>query len=91
MCAKKDKNYDARQNIIADEIRAQNLVENYLKDPDSAKFRNMNGKCGEVNSKNSFGAYTGYKRFFATQSLVIIDDVNEDRSTFEKIWNDMCR
>jgi hypothetical protein len=44
-----------------------------LKDPDSAKFRNMrfvkyNGRtvvCGEVNSKNSYGGYVGFENFVA--------------------------
>ena len=52
------------------------VVENFL-DPDGAKFRGLtgfgakNGKnaalvalCGEVNGKNSYGAYIGFKRFY---------------------------
>ena len=43
------------------------LVQNF-KDPSTAQFRNEslrlnNFLCGEVNSKNSYGAYTGFKRF----------------------------
>ncbi|MEQ3679233.1 hypothetical protein [Pseudophaeobacter sp.] len=47
-----------------------------LKDPDSAKFRNIRKLknsysdgtaatlvCGEVNAKNSYGAYVGYMNF----------------------------
>ena len=39
-----------------------------FKDPGSAQFRNdtlrLNGYlCGEVNSKNSYGAYVGFKKF----------------------------
>ncbi len=46
------------------------LVVNRLKDPESTKFRNekryKNGYvCGEFNSKNSYGAYTGYSRYVA--------------------------
>ena len=47
------------------EMMAQESVKKILKDPDSAKFQNMNGLCGEVNSKNSFGGYTGYSEFVA--------------------------
>jgi hypothetical protein len=40
-----------------------------LKDPSSAQYRNVMAVndvqfyvfCGEVNAKNSFGAYTGYR------------------------------
>lgn len=58
---------------------AENFIAYSLKDPDSAKFRNVfvkkvenkapNGKpirlavCGEVNGVNSFGAYSGYSNF----------------------------
>ncbi|HDS0926287.1 TPA: hypothetical protein QDZ23_000902 [Pseudomonas putida] len=44
-----------------------------LLDPQSAQFRNLyavssgNGHdyvCGEINAKNSYGAYTGFKRFY---------------------------
>jgi hypothetical protein len=65
-----------------------------LKDPDSAKFRNVvvtrlsGGNlmlCGEVNSKNAFGAYTGFKGFIAspnTDAPTIIegetDGITED-------------
>lgn len=49
-------------------------VKKQLKDPDSAKIQNVRlvkygaSKviCGEVNGKNSFGAYTGYKPFVAS-------------------------
>lgn len=54
------------------------MIASSLKDPDSAKFRNvfmiedkMIGDahygvlCGEVNSKNSFGGFTGFHRFVA--------------------------
>jgi hypothetical protein len=41
-----------------------------LKDPDTAEFRNerlaADGVlCGEINARNSYGAYTGYKRYIA--------------------------
>jgi len=44
-----------------------------LKDPDSAKFRNVrfvkyNARtvvCGEVNAKNSYGGYVGFENFVA--------------------------
>lgn len=53
-------------------IALQNLTDS-LKDPDSAKFRNVRMKafdgmhvvCGEVNAKNSYGGYTGFKKFAA--------------------------
>ena len=43
-------------------------VRNKMKDPESARFKNLrlnsNNVCGEVNGKNSSGGYVGYRRFF---------------------------
>lgn len=41
-----------------------------LRDPDSVQFRNERltdggWLCGEMNGKNAYGAYTGFKRFMA--------------------------
>ena len=49
-------------------LRAKREVADMLKDPESAKFRNIreyypNVVCGEVNSKNGWGGYAGYKPF----------------------------
>lgn len=49
-----------------------------LKDPDSAKFRDVKlnkaktALCGEVNAKNGFGAYGGYQSFVAVDSAAFI-------------------
>lgn len=74
------------------EIVAQDSVKKILKDPDSAKFQNMNGLCGEVNSKNGFGAYTGYVRFIGTPEITIIEGENSqvDQATFNEVWSKMC-
>lgn len=47
------------------------------KDPDSAHFRNETvyerHMCGEVNLRNEYGGYTGYKRFISTKSTYSIE------------------
>ncbi|WP_433848165.1 hypothetical protein [Acinetobacter proteolyticus] len=63
---------------------------NFLKDPDSADIRNHNGNCGEVNSKNGFGGYTGYKRFIASSAIVAIEGENMDSDEFQKAWSKIC-
>jgi hypothetical protein len=54
--------------------RAKQSVTKDFKDPDSAKFRNVRvvrgSVCGEVNAKNSFGGYVGYKRFVSVAGVV---------------------
>ena len=78
------------------EIKVQRVVQGFvkanLKDPDSAEFRNQRGMCGEVNAKNSFGGYNGFKRFMAaSEELVVIEgDGLMEPSEFEKAWSQMC-
>lgn len=59
---------------------AEKAVRYQLKDGDSAKFRNER-RCGasdiitgEVNSKNSYGAYAGFEAFYFRGGLVEIGD-----------------
>lgn len=57
------------------------IVTLVLIDPIAAQFRNeiMNEAkwlCGEINSKNAYGAYTGFKRFIAIDSTdAYIEDI----------------
>lgn len=62
---------------------AQKEMVEGLKDPDSAKFKNLrvteiHGEqdgsvlatvCGQLNAKNSFNAYVGYKKFILTLAM----------------------
>ena len=52
----------------------QGAAANLLKDPSSAQFRNVRTDgdayvCGEINVKNSFGAYNGFSEFYAFQTV----------------------
>ena len=89
-CGKKEPT-EAELNSFR-EIKAQESVKALLKDPSSAEFRNMNGICGEVNSKNSFGAYTGFVRFIGTPDITVIEGENSqvDQATFNEVWKKMC-
>lgn len=71
-------------------------VRNKLKDPSSAEFRNVffnnNGtpvSCGEVNSKNSFGAYKGYQRFISAGSVLTVLE-EEISDGIQPVWNQYC-
>lgn len=78
------------------EIKLQRLVRSFvepaLKDPRSAEFRNQYGICGEVNAKNSFGGYTGFKRFIAgSKDLVLIEGAGGLSSAdFNELWSGRC-
>lgn len=65
------KNQVSERDAISEAMAS---ITKKLKDPGSAQFRNVEmrlfeGKpiiCGEVNAKNSYGGYTGFTRFVAS-------------------------
>lgn len=84
-------------------IKAQ--LTRQFKDPGSAQFRNVfiSGKslkvlCGEVNAKNSYGAYNGFNRFYSTGDPMLSkigsssssSSASTDNYLLEKMWPTMC-
>lgn len=74
-----------------------------LKDPSSAQFRDVRrtrlAVCGEVNAKNGYGAYTGFKRFYVadgtvtrepTETGLVIPGLPTDAETFDLGWRINC-
>ena len=80
---------------------AKQVVAKALRDPDSAKFRDVTvvapehfdrkkpgTVCGYVNAKNGFGALTGYEPFIVMAGAIpILDDHTNE---FAKLWNQSC-
>ena len=78
-----------RMKILVENLRAS------LKDPDSAQFKDVYANyteefqvvaCGRVNSKNSLGGYTGFKRFVSNGKSAII----EGRDNVADAWAGAC-
>lgn len=65
-----------------DQVRMEELKEKVtalLKDPSSAQFQNLRltsagALCGEVNARNAFGGYVGFRGFVASEEKTFIDD-----------------
>lgn len=80
-------------------LQGQDSIKARLKDPNSAKFRNTffadnvaPVACGEVNSKNSFGGYTGYKRFVtANRPDLTFIETDMPAQEFQQVWSKLCR
>lgn len=81
----RDLVYEAKKTVAAS-----------LKDPDSAQFRdvffNETAKggsvvCGQVNSKNSLGAYTGFQRFISNGQTTFLE---EKDSNIGETWAQVC-
>lgn len=88
---------EMREYIIEHgEAKAMNAamlaVKNDLKDPESARFRNIRTVgtddgivvCGEYNAKNSYGGYVGFKRFVASPTRATVYD--ETSRNQDIIW-----
>ncbi|MGE2346598.1 hypothetical protein [Enterobacter asburiae] len=61
---------------------AKSLIRDVMKDPESTQFKSVrtvknslgeNYVCGEVNSKNSYGGYVGFKPFAYKSGKYVID------------------
>lgn len=66
---------------------------NMLKDPESAQFRDeyIMGRnlCGQVNSKNSYGAYAGFTRFISSrEGFAVLEGTSP---SFGPQWEMLCR
>ena len=77
---------------------SKEAIQQKLKDPSSAQFKNvffnraLNNTpvvCGEVNSKNSFGGYAGFQRFVAAGSQFAYLE-NELSGDFGDVWEQLC-
>lgn len=73
--------------------RAKTVVADEMKDPGSAQFRGVFTYrdlmvCGEVNAKNAFGGYVGFKRFVSFLSVVTFDDGS---AAFSERWLRDCK
>lgn len=75
----------------------QVAIKNQLRDPGSAKFRNVHFysgggvpvTCGEVNAKNAFGGYTGFERFVAAADIISATESQVDGG-LGPVWDKYC-
>lgn len=75
--------------------KAKKAVIKSLKDPESAMFDAIypsksfpSAACGSVNAKNSYGGYTGSKRFIATPETGGLTFEGDDK--FDEHWDNWC-
>lgn len=80
--------------------KAKTALAQNFKDPRSAQWRGvfisyedpLRYLCGEVNAKNSYGAYTGFKRFFTLEMNSILSQVESEENApiFEEFYLQHC-
>ncbi len=85
-------------------VVTQDHVKSRLRDPDSAKFRNVAFRvfdklekgpvpvvCGEVSSKNGYGGYSGYQGFIGSGKVLLYLEKDFAAGEFATSWNLMCK
>jgi hypothetical protein len=64
---------------------AEDRVRDFLRDPESAQFRNMRevagGVCGEYNAKNAMGGYAGFRPFKWAEETNFVVALDENGRT----------
>lgn len=64
-----------------------------LIDPSSLQVRDLQGYCGEANSKNRLGGYVGFKKFIVLNEneVVFQNDSNTSSKQFTRGWAEICK
>lgn len=83
--------------------KAKVAISKGLKDPSSAQFRNVFLSrtdeavwqkeliaCGEINGKNSFGGYVGFRRFVIDESEMLQQIEEPNGSLMDHYWSKFC-
>lgn len=91
---KENEERQEAQRVLAEKTHAdeqttafKGRIVRMMKDPESVQFRELKFNserdvlCGEVNARNGFGGYVGYKRFFVNSKTALV--VNTDKITEE--------
>jgi len=81
----------AEMKSLQAKASTKRAISEILKDPDSAKFEFYNENCGTVNSKNSFGGYTGPKRFVSVDDIIDLEGHTISKKQMDKLWNKYCK
>jgi hypothetical protein len=69
---------------------AKEATKKFIPNPDSAKFRNQVGDCGEVNYMQEPNKQSGYKRFIVVDKNIALIEGWVEQNTFELSWKATC-
>ena len=94
-CGKSDADKQREMDVNL-KLLGEKYIKAKLKDPSSAEFRNQfigikGAPCGEVNSKNSFGGFTGFQRYIVAGKDMAVTAQDMAPGEFETSWSQICR
>jgi hypothetical protein len=78
--------------------KAKANITSSMRDPSSVQWKGLfisksgaQSLCGEINGKNAYGAYVGFRRFYATTEKLLSEIESEkDGFVFNKMWPKLC-
>lgn len=92
---------ETKSTVLAAVQSAKALVADRFKDPSSVQFRNLvaygtnsppslSMLCGQVNGKNSYGGFVGFRRFVTNGGASVeVEDAENSRS-MNRLWESTC-
>ncbi|MCO8084984.1 hypothetical protein [Acinetobacter lwoffii] len=92
-CSQQEFNAQSSNPEILKEQQLKSIREitkTFLPNPDSAKFRNQIGECGEVSYKEADGKDIGFQRFIVLQKNIVLVENQTDQKQFELSWKSAC-
>src|SRR5690606_19976987 len=69
---------------------AKEATKEFIPNPDSAKFRNQIGECGEVSYEGVDNNYIPFQRFIVLEKNIVLVENQTDQKQFELSWNSAC-
>lgn len=69
---------------------AKEATKEFIPNPDSAKFRNQIGECGEVSYKEADGKDIDFQRFIVLEKNIVLVENQMDPKQFELSWKSSC-
>ncbi|ENV44214.1 MULTISPECIES: hypothetical protein [Acinetobacter] len=92
-CSQQEFNAQSSNPEILKEQQLKSIREitkTFLPNPDSAKFRNQIGECGEVSYRDKDNKYTAFQRFVVIEKNIVLVENQTDQKQFELSWNSAC-
>lgn len=70
---------------------AREAIKKFIPEPESAKFRNQVGDCGEVSYLQNPQAFSTFKRFIVVEKNMVFIEDQIDQAQFELSWGNTCK
>lgn|SRR5690606_28842453 len=92
-CSKQEFNTQSSDPEVLKEQQLKSIREitkNFLPNPESAKFRNQVGDCGEVSYKEVDNTDIAFQRFIVINETIVLIENWVEPKQFELSWKSTC-